>query len=255
MAKRITEMEPLELPLSGEELLEVVQNGVNKRFPIGELTVQGNDGLSAFDVAVREGFEGTLEDWLASLRGPEGPVGPRGPQGVEGPKGPKGDTGNDGPAGPKGDAGSEGPQGEPGPEGPEGPKGEKGDTGDTGPTGPKGDKGDKGDTGDPGPVGPEGPSGGGGGSNFVTIQATSWSAGQFTLPEGVTVEKIYSDSSLQINHGQNKYPKGWFGFIRESDPWVGIIPTNVRNIQIVDANTIIITNVSSFEIFDISIQF
>lgn len=224
MAKRISEMDPIELPLSGEELLEVVQNGRNKKFPIGKLSVKGNEGDSAYDIAVANGFEGTLEEWLISLRGPEGPVGPRGPQGVEGPRGPKGDVGEQGPIGPlgpKGDVGPAGPEGPAGPQGPQGPKGEKGEAG----------------------------------SNFVTVQAVSWSAGQFNLPDGVTVEKIYSDSSLQINHGQNKFPKGWFGFIRESDPMTGMIPTNTRNIQIVDANTVIITNVSSFEEFDISIQF
>lgn len=29
---------------------------------------QGNDGLSAYEVAVANGFEGTEEDWLESLR-------------------------------------------------------------------------------------------------------------------------------------------------------------------------------------------
>ena len=30
----------------------------------------GKDGLSAYDLAVQNGFEGTLEEWLDSLKGP-----------------------------------------------------------------------------------------------------------------------------------------------------------------------------------------
>ena len=79
--------------------------------------------MSAYGLAVRQGFKGTLDEWLASLRGmpgkdgaqgppgkaftyddftpeqlaeltgPEGPQGPRGPQGPQGVQGPKGDAG------------------------------------------------------------------------------------------------------------------------------------------------------------------
>lgn len=53
----------------------------------------GQDGLSAYEVAVANGFEGTELDWLASLEGPEGI------QGEIGPQGPAGATGATGPAG------------------------------------------------------------------------------------------------------------------------------------------------------------
>jgi hypothetical protein len=53
-----------------------------------ETTVPRN-GLSAYEVAVAEGYEGTVDEWLASLVGPPGPQGPEGPQG---PKGDKGDS-------------------------------------------------------------------------------------------------------------------------------------------------------------------
>ena len=79
--------------------------------------------MSAYGLAVRQGFKGTLDEWLASLQGmpgkdgaqgppgkaftyddftpeqlagltgPEGPQGPRGPQGPQGVQGPKGDAG------------------------------------------------------------------------------------------------------------------------------------------------------------------
>lgn len=111
-----------------------------------ETTVPRN-GLSAYEVAVAEGYEGTVDEWLASLVGPQGPQGPQGATGATGPQGPKGDTGATGATGPKGD---------------------KGDTGATGPQGPKGDKGDKGDTGATGATGPQGPQGPAGSDASVT---------------------------------------------------------------------------------------
>ena len=43
--------------------------------------ISGKEGPSAYDVAVSNGFRGSVEDWLASLVGPQGPEGPQGPQG------------------------------------------------------------------------------------------------------------------------------------------------------------------------------
>lgn len=83
-----------------------------------QMTVK--DGSSAYDVAVKNGYDGTEEEWLLTLIGPQGEIGP---QGV------------------KGDVGDVGPQGA------------KGAKGDTGPQGIKGDKGDKGDTGNGVPLG------------------------------------------------------------------------------------------------------
>lgn len=111
---------------------------------------------SAYAIAVKNGFEGSEEEWLKSL------VGPQGPKGETGETGPKGDTGATGPQGPqgekgeKGDTGSQGPKGETGPQGPQGLKGDTGETGlqgpkgDTGPQGPQGIQGQKGDKGDTG---------------------------------------------------------------------------------------------------------
>jgi hypothetical protein len=65
----------------------------------------GPEGKSAYQVAVANGFTGTEEEWLQSLKGEQGPVGPQGPQGPQGPEGPQG------------------PQGEPGPQGEQGPAG------------------------------------------------------------------------------------------------------------------------------------
>lgn len=89
----------------------------------------GEDGASAYEVAVANGFVGDEAAWLDSLVGPEGP------------KGDKGDPGEQGPKGEKGDTGEQGPQGIEGPQGPAGEQGPKGDKGDPGEQGPEGDPG------------------------------------------------------------------------------------------------------------------
>lgn len=116
-------------------------------------------GLSAYAIAVENGFRGTEEEWLESLKGPQGEIGPQGPQGEIGPKG---DTGEQGPAGPQGPQGEQGPRGEQGSQGlagSQGPQGVQGVQGPAGPQGETGPQGPKGDTGEQGPVGPVGPQG------------------------------------------------------------------------------------------------
>jgi hypothetical protein len=77
----------------------------------------GADGKSAYEIAVANGFDGTEQNWLDSLKGEQGPQGPQGA------------------TGPKGETGLQGPQGE------TGPKGDTGEKGETGVQGPKGDAG------------------------------------------------------------------------------------------------------------------
>lgn len=43
--------------------------------------LKGADGLSAYQIAVNNGFSGTETEWLNSLKGEKGEVGPQGPQG------------------------------------------------------------------------------------------------------------------------------------------------------------------------------
>lgn len=90
---------------------------------------------TAYAIAVKNGFEGTEEKWLASLKGAQGEIGPQGPAGVDGAQGPTGPQGKTGPQGPKGD------KGDTGPEGPQGPQGEAGPAGADGPQGPAGESG------------------------------------------------------------------------------------------------------------------
>ena len=135
---------------------------------------KGDPGMSAYEIAKEYGYQGTIPDWLESLKGekgepgaqgekgemgPQGSPGVAGPQGIQGPKGDKGDTGAVGPqglTGPKGDVGAVGPQG---PQGATGPQGLTGPQGPTGATGPKGLTGPKGDTGAQGPQGEQGATG------------------------------------------------------------------------------------------------
>jgi len=46
--------------------------------------IRGPEGKSAYDLAVENGFEGTMEEWIESLKGETGPRGPEGPQGPPG---------------------------------------------------------------------------------------------------------------------------------------------------------------------------
>ncbi len=110
--------------------------------------------LSAYGLAVKHGFKGTEEEYLASLKGETGATGPAGPTGAQGPTGSIGETGPTGPVGPKGAAGAAGPTG------PTGAQGQTGPAGETGPTGPMGPTGEVGATGPAGPMGPTGPAGG-----------------------------------------------------------------------------------------------
>ena len=141
--------------------------------------IAGPAGDDAYEVAVTNGFVGTVTEWLLSLKGPKGDTGDQGPQG---------DAGADGGIGPKGDTGDQGPEGATGPAGP------KGDTGDTGPAGPAGadstvpgPQGPKGDTGDTGPQGPAGADGADYTGPTITVASSA--------PSSPAVGDIWIDTS------------------------------------------------------------
>ena len=113
---------------------------------------QGIQGLSAYQVAVQHGFEGTEAEWLISLKGEKGETGPKGDKGDTGEKGATGERGPQGLQGERGLQGVQGEQGEQGIQGPVGPKGEQGEQGIQGIQGPQGE---------PGPQGPKGDTGSG----------------------------------------------------------------------------------------------
>lgn len=127
-----------EVTLHEADLLEMMSNA------------KGKDGKSAYDLWIEAGNEGSVDDFLRSLVGPQGP---KGDQGDVGPKGEKGDKGDAGEQGPQGIQGEQGPKGDTGARGPQGPQGEKGDAGEQGPQGIQGIQGIQ------GPEGPQGPPG------------------------------------------------------------------------------------------------
>lgn len=96
------------------ELCELITNGGTGSITPGPPGEKGDPGDSAYQVALAHGFEGSEEEWLASLKGPKGDTGETGPKGEQGIQGPKGDTGL---TGPKGEQGIQGPKGDPGTDG------------------------------------------------------------------------------------------------------------------------------------------
>lgn len=167
---------PIATNILGAELIEVVQNGINKRITVTDLIGNaggGSDGKSAYQIAVDTGFVGSQTEWISSLAGAAGATGAagqsaydlavlggyvgsqaawlaslHGTNGTNGAQGAKGDTGDVGAAGPAGSTayqvalqgGFIGTQ----TEWLNSLKGAKGDPGDRGLTGPTGANGTNG---------------------------------------------------------------------------------------------------------------
>ena len=91
----------------------------------GAGALKGQDGRSAYQVAVDNGFSGTEQEWLNSLQGDQGPAGRDGIDGKDGAPGRDGINGQDGAPGRDG---IDGKDGAPGPEGKQGKTGPKGDS-------------------------------------------------------------------------------------------------------------------------------
>lgn len=165
---------------------------------------QGIQGLSAYQVAVQHGFEGTEDEWLISLKGEKGETGPKGDKGNTGEKGATGERGPQGLQGERGLQGVQGEKGEPGIQGPVGPKGEQGEQGIQGIQGPQGE---------PGPQGPKGDTGSG-----LNIKGELDSESQ--LPqEGVSGDAWLISGNLYVYVGEN-------GNIESNPKW-----SNVGSIQ------------------------
>lgn len=165
---------------------------------------QGIQGLSAYQVAVQHGFEGTEDEWLISLKGEKGETGPKGDKGDTGEKGATGERGPQGLQGERGLQGIQGEQGEQGIQGPVGPKGEKGDQGERGPQGPQGQ------------IGPQGPKGDTGSGLNIKGELDSESQ----LPqEGVSGDAWLIAGNLYVYVGEN-------GNVESNPKW-----SNVGSIQ------------------------
>lgn len=53
-------------------------SSVMPQITAGAVTVKGKDGASAYEVAVKNGYQGTESEWLASLKGDPGDKGDTG---------------------------------------------------------------------------------------------------------------------------------------------------------------------------------
>ena len=144
----------------------------------------------AYAIAVSNGFDGSLEEWLAALKGEKGDKGERGERGYQGVQGVQGEKGD------KGDKGDRGEQGVQGIQGIQGVQGEKGD---------KGDKGDTGDTGAPG--GHYTPSVAQTGDNTMRVRFVASQAG---MPE-VPAADIVLPSSTVAGFATEKYVQDYVG--------------------------------------------
>lgn len=165
---------------------------------------QGIQGLSAYQVAVQHGFEGTEAEWLISLKGEKGETGPKGDKGDTGEKGATGERGPQGLQGERGLQGVQGEKGEQGIQGPVGPKGEQGEQGIQGIQGPQGE---------PGPQGPKGDTGSG-----LNIKGELDSDSE--LPqEGVSGDAWLIAGNLYVYVGEN-------GNVESNPKW-----SNVGSIQ------------------------
>ena len=97
--------------------MSLTGNAMTKKVLQGRINRLDTLCISAYAIAVQNGFEGTEEEWLASLKGEKGNPGEKGEtgaQGIQGEKGEKGDPGEQGETGEKGDKGD---TGEPGADG------------------------------------------------------------------------------------------------------------------------------------------
>lgn len=77
-----------------EKMFAEVESGSNGKD--GADGKDGQNGLSAYELAVQEGFAGTLAEWLVSLKGADGKDGTDGKDGVNGNDGTNGIDGKDG---------------------------------------------------------------------------------------------------------------------------------------------------------------
>ena len=203
----------------------------------------GSQGLSAYEIAVKDGFTGTREAWLASLIGPKGDKGDQGIQGEKGDTGDKGDQGIQGEKGDTGDKGDQGIQGEKGDQGISayqvavlegytgteaewlaslvGPQGLKGDQGIQGLKGDKGDQGIQGLKGDQGIQGLKGDKGDQGIQGLKGDKGDKGSTGNSAYEEAVSLGYVGTEEEWIASLKGDKGDKG------DSSVSVTVSPSNI----------------------------
>lgn len=186
-----------------------INRGQNKNIVLSKEALKEIRGLSAYEIAKQEGFTGTVDEWLASLKGAKGDKGDTftlsdlSPEELNSIKGPRGETGYTGPQGPQGIQGLKGDKGDIGP---------KGDIGLTGPKGEQGIQGVQGPRGEQGPRGIQGKDG----KSFTLSHTYS------------TVEKMNADAD---NINEDEFVAITDGHIYQKDNGVLIEVLNIRGPQ------------------------
>lgn len=200
----------------------------------GEQGPAGADALSNYDIWLSTGYEGTPEDFLQFLVGPQGEKGDTGisiksvqqttVSTEEGGENIITITLEDGTTSTvrvmNGNTGIQGPEGKIGPAGPQGPKGDKGETGSAG---AQGQQGIQGPTGPAGPTGAQGPTGAAG-SNGVSIVSAAQTTSS-TADNGLNVFTVTLSNgevaTMQIRNGS----KGSQGNVGPQGPTGATGPT------------------------------
>ena len=227
-AELTVQVNKIEVASTSARKIEI--SSVGKQGAVGDKGDVGNQGISAYQLAVDNGFEGDEAAWLESMK-VKGDPAPQvrieySPDGDEwhsaasdgdnylrisvddgdtwgeaihfrGPQGPEGAQGEIGPAGQDGAPGETGPAGPAGATGPEGPQGETGPEGPQGLQGiqgPEGAQGIQGVQGSEGPQGPQGPAGPAGENGVDGTDGTDGTNGQ-GVPTGGTTGQVLAKSS------------------------------------------------------------
>lgn len=168
----------------------------------------GADGLSAYEVAVANGFVGSEAEWLASLKGEQGLPGKDGADGKNGIDGARGEQGLPGKDGLPGAQGAPGKDGAPGEDGAPGQDGARGPQGEPGERGPQGYQGVQGERGYPGADGRDGQDFGGSVASDVIrlngTQALFKTSSMMTLATNsletmIAGSKIYSKTAISVS--------------------------------------------------------
>jgi len=92
----------------GEGIVRKIMTDTNGKLMMTFTGEVGPMGLSAFQLAIADGFSGTESEWIASLKGEKGDQGNQGIQGIQGIQGNIGVAGNDGSNGTNGQDGVDG---------------------------------------------------------------------------------------------------------------------------------------------------
>lgn len=89
----------------------------------------------------------------------------------------------------------------------------------------------------------------------MRIKVNDFPTNDWELPEGVSVTKVYDDSSIELTHSVGRTPVHWSMLNLDADPPGMFVITEMRNMQVIDENTIRLTNVNTSNQYELNIFF